>query len=273
VTHAMETASSSRPGIEAVSARRLSAFRTKDSVRSNDARNARDNSRQIARDFASNAVRNVAPSAVVTPEEVLLRNALEEMFGASRSKFVSMANSILLNREDAEEAVQEAFLSAHCHLRKFEGRSALKTWLTRIVLNSALMMRRKRKPIVIKSLSETDGSSEEDWTESIPDLQPNPEMIHGARETFQVIDGVLDKMKPVLRHAFMMTYYDDLSREEASAKLRVSVGTFKARLFRARRLVLDKTARSQLTPLHKTLASSSESWRRRGFHGFHAPRL
>src|ERR1700744_4999304 len=113
-----------------------------------------------------------------TPEQVLRRDALEEMFVALRSKFVATAYSILQNREDAEEAVQEAFLSAHCHLRNFEGRSALKTWLTRIVMNSALMMRRKRKPIVIKSLSEAEASNEEDWAESLPDLYPNPEMIH-----------------------------------------------------------------------------------------------
>jgi RNA polymerase sigma-70 factor (ECF subfamily) len=257
VTYAFEIASSRQLSVEVLASARPPTLRTKSSVRSNRATNAK----------------NEVQQPVVTAEDIQLRNALEEMFVASRGKFVAMANSILQNREDAEEAVQEAFISAHCHLRKFEGRSALKTWLTRIVLNAALMMRRKRKPIVIKSLSETDGSNEEDWTENIPDLLPNPEMVHAERETFQYIDGILNRMKPVLRQAFTMTYYDDLSREEASAKLRVSVGTFKARLFRARRLVLDRTARSKTTPLRKILASSSESWKRRGLHGFQAPGL
>jgi RNA polymerase sigma factor (sigma-70 family) len=216
---------------------------------------------------------SVARNAVATPEQTSLTKDLEEMFVALRSRFVATAYSILQNREDAEEAVQEAFISAHRNLQKFEGRSALKTWLTRIVLNSALMMRRKRKPVVIKSLSESDASNEEDWTENIPDLHPNPEMIHAQGETFQFIDGILEKMKPVLRQAFTMTYYDDLSREEASAKLRVSVGTFKARLFRARRLVLHKTKRARMTPTHKALATSSEAWKRRGLHGFQSSRL
>jgi RNA polymerase sigma-70 factor (ECF subfamily) len=257
VTYAFEIASSSRPSIEAVARQRSPAFRTKDSVRSNRATNARSESY----------------TAAVAPEETQVRNALEEMFVASRSRFLAMAYSILQNREDAEEAVQEAFISAHRHLRKFEGRSALKTWLTRIVLNAALMMRRKRKPIAIRSLSDVDASTEEDWTENIPDLHPNPEMIHAEGETFQFIDGILEKMKPVLRQAFTMTYYDDLSREEASAKLRVSVGTFKARLFRARRLVLHKTKRARIRPTHKALATSSESWKRRGLHGFQSPEL
>lgn len=257
MTHAFEIASSRRSNIQVVARQRSPMFLTKDSERSNTATRARNESHRT----------------VISDEENQLTNALEEIFVSSRSRFVALANSILRNREDAEEAVQEAFISAHRHLRKFEGRSALKTWLTRIVLNSALMMRRKRKPIVINSLSEAEASNEEDWAESLPDLYPNPEMIHAERETFQFIDGILGKMKPVLRQAFTMTYYDDLSREEASAKLRVSVGTFKARLFRARRLVLNKAKRDRQTPPHKSLAKSYESWRRRGLHGFQVPSL
>jgi RNA polymerase sigma-70 factor, ECF subfamily len=243
--------------MELVASQHPRTFRTREGVRSNRATNAKGSVKKV----------------VVTAEEISLRTELEEMFVGSRNRFLAMANSILLNREDAEEAVQEAFISAHRHLRKFEGRSALKTWLTRIVLNSALMMRRKRKPIAIRSLSDVDASTEEDWTENIPDLHPNPEMIHAEGETFQFIDGILEKMKPVLRQAFTMTYYDDLSREEASAKLRVSVGTFKARLFRARRLVLHKTKRACMIPTHKALATSSELWKRRGLHGFQSSRL
>jgi len=162
-----------------------------------------------------------------------------------------MAYSILRNREDAEEAVQEAFLSAHRHLRSFEGRSALRTWLTRIVLNAAFMMQRKRRAFAVRPLSETSVSNDDDLMKNIPASQPDPEMVHAERETLQLIDGILGKMKPVLRQAFTMTYYDELSRLEASAVLGVSVGTFKARLFRARRQVLDQTQRSLAAPIHK----------------------
>ena len=259
MTQGLEVASFSRHNIEAVVRKPLTVFRTKDSVHSNPAKKARD------------GVRNAVAAA--TPGDLLLRRTLEEMFVALRSRFVATAYSILKNQEDAEEAVQEAFLSAHCHLRNFEGRSALKTWLTRIVLNSALMMRRKRKPVSNMSLSESDAANEEDWTESIADSHPNPEKLHAERETFRFIDGILGKMKPALRQAFTMTYYDELSREEASAVLRVSVGTFKARLFRARRLVLDKTERTLRASQRKLPASTYESWKRKGLQGFRAPGL
>ena len=249
MTYELATASSIVPRNETRAGKPLRVYRTKDNVRSIPSRTASS---------------SVNRRAVETREEILRKDALEEMFVDSRNKFLSMAYSILRNREDAEEAVQEAFLSAHLHLRSFEGRSALKTWLTRIVLNAALMMQRKRKPAVTKSLSETDVSNDDDWTESIPDLHPNPEMVHAERETLQFIDGILRKMKPALRQAFTMTYYDDLSGAEASAKLRVSCGTFKARLFRARRQLLDRTERALVSPLHRMPTSLSESWRRKG---------
>jgi len=141
------------------------------------------------------------------------------MFVALRSRFVATAYSILLNQEDAEEAVQDAFLSAHCHLGNFEGRSALRTWLTRIVLNSALMTRRKRKSAAINSFPDSDGSLDEDWTEKVRGPHKNPEVIYAERETFEFIDGILDQMRPVLRQAFTMTYYDDLSSDDMRANL------------------------------------------------------
>jgi RNA polymerase sigma-70 factor, ECF subfamily len=177
---------------------------------------------------------------------------------ASRSKFVGMANTILRNREDAEDAVQNAFLSGYLHLRSFEGRSALRTWFTRIVLNSALMIQRKRKPSTIQPLPENSNSREVNWTESIPALEPDPEMAHAERETFECINRILGKMKPVLRQAFTMSYYDELSGQEACAALGVSAGTFKARLFRARRQVLNQTERTLVAPIHRKTLSASE---------------
>lgn len=194
-----------------------------------------------------------AHNVVESRAEVMGREALEEMFVASRPKFVAIARTILRNSEDAEDAVQNAFLSGYLHLRSFEGRSALRTWFTRIVLNAALMIQRKRKPSTIQSLSENSNSHEFKWTENIPASEPDPEMVHAERETLHLIDGILGKMKPVLRQAaFTTAYFDELSGPEACAMLDVSAGTFKARLFRARRQVFDQTERALVAPIHKT---------------------
>jgi RNA polymerase sigma-70 factor, ECF subfamily len=160
--------------------------------------------------------------------------AVQEMFLSSRPRFVRVAYSILRNREDAEDAVQDAFLSACLHLRSFEGRSAFTTWFTRIVMNAALMMRRKRKTVSIEAVSESRTTDESPWTERIPDPQPDPEMVYKEEETRKLIDALLAKMSPILQQAFAMTYYEELSNEEAGASLGIAAGTFKSRLFRAR---------------------------------------
>jgi RNA polymerase sigma-70 factor, ECF subfamily len=179
------------------------------------------------------------------------------MFVASRPKFVAMARTILRNREDAEDAVQNSFLSGYLHLRSFEGRSALSTWFTRIVLNAALMIQRKRKRTTVQSSLENKEWDEGEWTESIPASEPNPEMVHAEREILQLVDGILGKMKPALRQAFTMSYFDELSGPEACAMLCVPTETFKARLFRAKRQVFDQAKRSVVTPVPKTGLSAN----------------
>jgi RNA polymerase sigma-70 factor, ECF subfamily len=208
-----------------------------------------------ARSRSREPVRQESHNLAETRTKVPGTEAFHEMYVTLRPKFVAMAQAILRNREDAEDAVQNAFLSGHLHLRSFEGRSALTTWFTRIVLNAALMIQRKHRLSRIRPLPETI-SHEANWTERIPNSQPDPEMVHAERETLQFINGVLAKMKPALRQAFTMTYYDELSGPEACALLGVSAGTFKARLFRARRQLLNQAPRALLAPIRRANPSS-----------------
>jgi RNA polymerase sigma factor (sigma-70 family) len=81
-------------------------------------------------------------------------------------------------------------------------------------------------------------------------------MAYAKRETLERVNGILEKMNPVLRQAFTMTYCDELSRREASAMLGVSTGAFKARLFRAKRQVLDQTERALVAPIQRNTLSA-----------------
>ena len=215
-------------------------------------RTRKRNARSTSCESPSYEAHNVAE----TRAEVIGTEAFEEMFVASRQKFVATAHAILRNREDAEDAVQNAFLSAYLHLGGFEGRSALRTWFTRVVFNAALMIRRKRNPSTIQPLSENSSSLEVNWAENIPAAEPDPEMVHAERETFECINGILAKMKPALRQAFTMTHYDELSGPEASAVLGVSAGTFKARLFRARRQLSNQAQQALEIPIRKSTPSA-----------------
>jgi RNA polymerase sigma-70 factor (ECF subfamily) len=240
VTYASRTASVSGRTSAPEFSRALPVLRT-------PKRNARSVSCGTASDLADHFVK--------THAEALGRKALEEMFVASRSKFVATAYSILRNREDAEDAVQNAFFSGYRHLRSFEGRSALRTWFTRIVLNAALMIHRKRTPSAIAPVPRNSNSHEVNWLESIPASQPDPETAHAERETFDFINGILGKMKPILRQTLTMIYFDELSSPEACALLGISSTAFKARLFRARRELLNQAQRALRAPIHKTTTS------------------
>jgi RNA polymerase sigma-70 factor (ECF subfamily) len=162
------------------------------------------------------------------------------MFVASRQQFVAMAYSIVLNTEDAEDAVQNAFVSGYLHLRNFQGRSALKTWFTRVVLNAALMIRRKRKTVQLISAREWASEEGGQWMDAIPSPQPDPEMCCARTEELGVIHEVSAQLKPRLREAFSMFYGNAMTAREARDVVGVSTGTFKARLFRARRQVISE---------------------------------
>ena len=188
------------------------------------------------------------------------------IFGSRRKRFEELtwpvANDLfrlaywrLGNRQDAEDAVQNAFLSGYLHLRNFEGRSTLTTWFTRIVLNAALMLRRKRKPSWTEAHAEPLSADDTSWMEKIPAAQPDPEMMYAEEETLQLIDVLLGRMSPLLRQAFAMTHYHEMSNEEAGALLGVTTGTFKSRLFRARRHLMKQASRLLLAPIRRAMDS------------------
>ncbi len=210
---------------------------------------ALDSRRRLSGERSTNSRPTLPSSASYQSRGIV--GTLQEVLLASRPKLVGMAYSILRNKEDAEDAVQDAVLSAYVHLRNFEGRSAFKTWFTRIVLNAALMILRKRTNSRIGFLPESNTCDEIPWTERIPAPQPDPEMVCAEGETFQFIDILLGKMSPMLRQSFTMSYYEEMSSREACTLLGVSIGTFKSRVFRARRHLMAQAQRSLVTPMRK----------------------
>jgi len=200
---------------------------------------ARQNRRPPLRKVQSSTIQLEAQSQQVQPEPRELEaheSALfQEMFLTSRARFVRVAYSILQNYEDAEDAVQNAFLSGFTHLRAFEGRSAFTTWFTRIVLNAALMLRRKHKNSRLDSLSSSPDDAP--WVERIIGPHPDPEKLYVHAESCERINALLSKLKPILQQAFTLAYHHEMSGSEAAAHLGISTATFKSRLLRARNIV------------------------------------
>src|SRR5450432_1601544 len=160
--------------------------------------------------------------------------ALDALFARNNRTLYQTALRVLGNPEDAEEALQEGLLSAYRNLGRFERRSQFSTWLTRIVINAALMRRRSKRARPAISLDEKIGEGELPLAERFADEGPNPEQLYAGTELGDRVRKKLAEISPLLRTAFWLREIEGLSAEEAAQVLGVSRNTLKARLWRAR---------------------------------------
>lgn len=161
-------------------------------------------------------------------------SALETLFARNSRALYQTALRLLGNPEDAEDALQEGMLSAYRNLRRFEGRSQFSTWLTRIVINAALMRRRSRRSHPAVSLDEDAREEQVPAVERFPDDGPSPEDLYAGFELSERLRKNLEDLSPVLRRAFELREIAGLTADEAAKELGVSRNTLKARLWRAR---------------------------------------
>jgi len=161
-------------------------------------------------------------------------HALNALFARNNRALYQTALRVLGNPEDAEEALQEGLLSAYRNLRRFERRSQFSTWLTRIVINAALMRRRSKLSRPAVSLDDLSSESETPLAERFADEGPDPEQLYAGTELRERVDKKLGEISPLLRTAFWLREIEGLSAEEAAHILGVSRNTLKARLWRAR---------------------------------------
>lgn len=155
------------------------------------------------------------------------------------------AYRILGNAADAEDAVQDALLSAYTHLNQFRGQAKMSTWLAAIVHNSAKMQLRRRLRYVHVSLDECIGNEEErSFSERLADHRPNPEDDCRGSELGKRVTHFQKQLSPVLRRAYQLRHIDGLSIGETARILGVPHGTVKARTARARKKITDLMRRA-----------------------------
>ena len=142
----------------------------------------------------------------------------------------NVAYRVLGNQADAEDAAQEAFISAYKNFHKFRGDSAVSTWLYRIAMNASLMKLRKDRNKNYLTQTGYDDSQLVSWTEGPEDAALNSEL----REQLQ--EG-LALLSPNLRAAVVLRDVQGLSNEEAAEVLETSLSSLKSRLHRGRVLL------------------------------------
>jgi RNA polymerase sigma-70 factor (ECF subfamily) len=189
-----------------------------------------------SRNFTSDAAQLMSDEALVAGAKMGHGSFFDELHKRHRERMFWVAHRITRHREDAQDAVQESFLSAYVHLKKFDERARFSTWLTRIATNAALMKIRKKR--VSREVGMVDPADAVELSDSLP----NPEEICARTEQRAALKGAIAKLRPTLRNVVELYDLQEHSLHETAEALGISVAATKGRLFHAR-AALRRTAK------------------------------
>jgi RNA polymerase sigma-70 factor (ECF subfamily) len=159
--------------------------------------------------------------------------AFEELVVRHKQRVLAVAQRITNNREDAEDVAQESFHKAFLHLGSFQEKSRFSTWLTRIALNEAFMLLRRRRGF-LEVLPETpdDGVAA---SEAFVDHSPDPEESCWRRERTKLLTEAINRLGPNVRSTILLREIEERSIKETAQILGTSITAVKARVFQGRR--------------------------------------
>jgi RNA polymerase sigma-70 factor, ECF subfamily len=166
--------------------------------------------------------------------------------------FRQIAMRRLGNSEDAEDAVQDAMLSAFRHIAQFDGRAKISTWLTAIVLNAVRMQIRARTRARMISLDSSPTEDKPAISELLFDPQPNPEKTLEQSELRKILTRLTGSLSLPQRAAVRLRLQHDCSIKEAAKTLKVPEGTLKAQLARGRAKLAEQFHRVMGKPKSRT---------------------
>jgi RNA polymerase sigma-70 factor (ECF subfamily) len=190
------------------------------------------------------------PSTIAREDEHLLvaaakrgdLAAFEELVSRYEAKIFRLTMNITRNREDAEDAMQDAFLKSYSHLKDFAEDSRFYTWLVRIAANEALMRLRKRRPNQV-SLDEPVEGEDDLMPREVQDWGLGPEQRFAQTEMREILSSVIEGLEPDYRIVFVLRDIEELSTEETAKAVGISVPAVKSRLLRARLKLREKLNR------------------------------
>jgi RNA polymerase sigma factor (sigma-70 family) len=178
--------------------------------------------------------------------------AFGTLFERHSKKIFHSTLRITRNREDAEDALQDCFLSGLLHLHDFDGRSQLSTWLTRIAINAALMKLRRNRYSKEVPTEFVDEEGKERPRFQLIDGALNPEDSFVERERSRILRDALVELRPRVRAALEICQLQECSVKETARKLGISTAAAKGRLFHAR-IALRKACLQKANPAVRRL--------------------
>lgn len=192
--------------------------------------------------FPQNLATVTAVTGPETPERKLVeaaQNGQSSAFAALCQRYqqqlLRAAHRITRCHEDAEDAVQDALMRAFLHVKDFDGRSSFATWITRIAINSALMILRKKRSCA--EIAMEGSNSDESGTGliyEIADRAPSPERDYGQHEEKRLLHSAIRRLRPTLRDVVQMHQLQETSMRNTAESMGISLAAAKARLFHAK---------------------------------------
>jgi RNA polymerase sigma-70 factor (ECF subfamily) len=160
--------------------------------------------------------------------------AFEQLVKRYGRRLLRISQTVTRNREDSEDAVQEALLKAFQNLAEFREDSQFSTWLIRITVNQSLMKLRKQRTHKEVSMDEDFQADGDVLPLNVPDRAPNPEQLCWASELRDILVRTVEELRPILRTVFVLRDVEGLSIEQTAQVLNLSQAAVKARLWRVR---------------------------------------
>ena len=161
-------------------------------------------------------------------------HAVETLFRRYQRRLLKIATRVVGNAADAEDVLKDAMLSAYRALSRFEGRSQFSSWLTRIVINAALMRKRALRGRATESLDAEADSGEAPLSAQLVHHGRNPEQELERSEMRELISKNVNELSPALRAAFLLCEVQGYTAREAARMLGVTLTAMKARKWVAR---------------------------------------
>ena len=171
--------------------------------------------------------------------------AFETLMRRHNGRLFRVARSILKDDSAAEDVLQEAYLEAYRHSSDFRGTAQPATWLTRIVINQALMrLRRQKRDRVVVPFGDPSGDKSSNLEAAVADKKSeSPSAATLRAEVRRMLERRIDELPVTFRTVFIMRDVEDMTVQEAAECLGIPEATVRTRLFRARALLREALAR------------------------------
>ncbi|HEY2118029.1 MAG TPA: sigma-70 family RNA polymerase sigma factor [Candidatus Acidoferrum sp.] len=165
------------------------------------------------------------------------REAFGELCKRHEKRIHRVALRITRNREDAEDSVQDSFISAFVHLNEFDERARFATWLTRIAINAALVKLRKKRNIREVPMDDPSPTAELRPNNTVQDGAPDPEETFGICELQEAVRTAIGRLRPRVRKVVEFRQLQEHSIKQTARLLGISTAAVKARMFHARAIL------------------------------------